>query len=60
MSIIIVGAGPNRGAAIARRCGREVLPDELSGRGVHVAHTAIGGRIEPGGDHEPYDVAEVL
>jgi hypothetical protein len=27
---------------------------------VHVAHTAIGGRIAPGEDHEPDDVAAVL
>lgn len=37
-----------------------MLHDQLAGEGVHVAHTAIGGRIEPGGDHEPDDVAEVL
>jgi NADP-dependent 3-hydroxy acid dehydrogenase YdfG len=37
-----------------------MLHDELKDRGVHVAHTAIGGRIEQGGDHEPSDVAEVL
>src|SRR3954447_24114811 len=37
-----------------------MLHDEGRGRGVHVAHPAIGGRIAPGGDHEPADVAEVL
>src|SRR3954454_21942417 len=37
-----------------------MLHDELRDKGVHVAHTAIGGRIAPGGDHEPDDVAEVL
>lgn len=37
-----------------------MLHDELRDRGVHVAHTAIGGRIQPGGDHEPDDVAELL
>jgi len=37
-----------------------MLHDELRERGVHVAHTAIGGRIEPGGDHEPDDVAELI
>jgi short-subunit dehydrogenase len=37
-----------------------MLHDELAGKGVHVAHTAIGGSIKPGGDHEPGDVAEVL
>jgi NADP-dependent 3-hydroxy acid dehydrogenase YdfG len=37
-----------------------MLHDELAERGVHVAHTAIGGRIAPGEAHEPDDVAEVL
>lgn len=37
-----------------------MLHEALADDGVHVAHTAIGGRIEPGGDHEPDDVAEVL
>lgn len=37
-----------------------MLHDELRERGVHVAHTAVGGRIAPGGDHEPADVAELL
>jgi NADP-dependent 3-hydroxy acid dehydrogenase YdfG len=37
-----------------------MLHDELKDAGVHVAHTAIGGRIAPGADHEPEDVAEVL
>jgi NADP-dependent 3-hydroxy acid dehydrogenase YdfG len=37
-----------------------MLHDELADHGIHVAHTAIGGRIEPGGDHEPDDVADVL
>ena len=37
-----------------------MLHDELAGQGIHVAHTAIGGRIAPGGDHEPADVAELL
>ncbi len=37
-----------------------MLHDELRDRGVHVAHTAIGGRIAPGGDHEPGEVAELL
>jgi len=37
-----------------------MLHDELAGSGVHVAHTAIGGRIAPGEDHEPDDVAELL
>jgi NADP-dependent 3-hydroxy acid dehydrogenase YdfG len=37
-----------------------MLHDELRDRGIHVAHTAIGGRIAPGADHEPDDVAEVL
>ena len=37
-----------------------MLHDEVKEHGIHVAHTAIGGRIAPGGDHEPDDVAEVL
>ena len=37
-----------------------MLHDELADSGVHVAHTAIGGRIAPGADHEPDDVAEIL
>jgi NADP-dependent 3-hydroxy acid dehydrogenase YdfG len=37
-----------------------MLHDELAGSGVHVAHTAIGGRIAPGSDHEPEDVADLL
>jgi len=37
-----------------------MLHDELRDRGIHVGHTAIGGRIAPGGDHEPADIAEVL
>jgi short-subunit dehydrogenase len=37
-----------------------MLHDELAGSGIHVAHTAIGGRIAPGEAHEPDDVAELL
>jgi NADP-dependent 3-hydroxy acid dehydrogenase YdfG len=37
-----------------------MLHDELADRGIHVAHAAIGGRIAPGADHEPDDVAELL
>ena len=37
-----------------------MLHDEVKDRGVHVAHTAIGGRIAPGADHEPDDVADTL
>jgi len=37
-----------------------MLHGELAGRGVHVAHTAIGGGIGPGLDHDPDDVADVL
>ena len=37
-----------------------MLHDELADQGVHVAHTAIGGRIAPGGDHESEDIAEIL
>jgi NADP-dependent 3-hydroxy acid dehydrogenase YdfG len=37
-----------------------MLHDELADKGIHVAHTAIAGRIAPGGDNEPADVADVL
>jgi NADP-dependent 3-hydroxy acid dehydrogenase YdfG len=37
-----------------------MLNEELADKGVHVGHTAIAGRIGPGEDHEPDDVAEVL
>jgi short-subunit dehydrogenase len=37
-----------------------MLHDELRDRGIHVGHTAVGGSIAPGGDHEPADVADVL
>jgi NADP-dependent 3-hydroxy acid dehydrogenase YdfG len=37
-----------------------MLHDELASSGVHVGHTAVAGRIAPGSDHEPADVAEVL
>jgi NADP-dependent 3-hydroxy acid dehydrogenase YdfG len=37
-----------------------MLHDELADRGIHVGHTAIAGRIAPGEDHEPDDIAEVL
>lgn len=37
-----------------------MLHDELAASGIHVHHTAIGGRIAPGEDHEPDDVAELL
>jgi len=37
-----------------------MLHDALRDEGVHVAHTAIAGRIAPGADNEPDDVAEVL
>jgi short-subunit dehydrogenase len=37
-----------------------MLHDELADSGVHVAHTAVGGRIAPGMDHEPADVADLL
>jgi hypothetical protein len=38
----------------------QMLHDELRDRGIHVAHTAIGGSIAPDGDHQPADVADVL
>jgi len=37
-----------------------MLHEELRDNGIHVAHTAIGGRIAPGEDHEPENVADVL
>src|SRR3954451_130175 len=37
-----------------------MLHDEVAEKGVHVAHTAIGGRIAPGSDHEPADIADAL
>jgi NADP-dependent 3-hydroxy acid dehydrogenase YdfG len=37
-----------------------MLHEQLAEDGVHVAHTAVGGSIAPGGDHEPDDVADVL
>jgi short-subunit dehydrogenase len=37
-----------------------MLHDALREHGIHVAHTAISGRIAPGGDNDPEDVAEVL
>jgi NADP-dependent 3-hydroxy acid dehydrogenase YdfG len=37
-----------------------MLHDALRDEGIHVAHTAIAGRIAPGGDNEPDDVADVL
>jgi short-subunit dehydrogenase len=37
-----------------------MLHEELAPRGIHVVHTAIGGRIGHDADHEPDDVAEVL
>jgi len=37
-----------------------MLHDEVRDRGIHVGHTAVGGRIAPGADHDPDDVAEVL
>jgi len=37
-----------------------MLHEALAEKGVHVGHTAISGRIAPGADHEPDDVAEVL
>jgi short-subunit dehydrogenase len=37
-----------------------MLHEEVAGDGVHVAHTAIAGRIGEGQDHEPADIADVL
>jgi NAD(P)-dependent dehydrogenase (short-subunit alcohol dehydrogenase family) len=71
MSIVIVGAGPNLGAAVARRFGREGMSvgliardaaklEELADMGVFVGHSVIAARIAPGEDHEPDDIAEAL
>lgn len=37
-----------------------MLHEELAPRGIHVAHTAIGGAIGPGKDHEPDEIADLL
>jgi short-subunit dehydrogenase len=37
-----------------------MLHEELAPKGVHVGHTAIAGRIAPGEDHEPDDIADLL
>jgi NADP-dependent 3-hydroxy acid dehydrogenase YdfG len=37
-----------------------MLHEELRDRGIHVGHTAIAGRIAPGEDHEPDEVADLL
>ncbi len=37
-----------------------MLHDAVREGGVHVAHIAVAGRIAPGADNEPDDVAEVL
>jgi short-subunit dehydrogenase len=37
-----------------------MLHEELRERGIHVGHTAIAGRIAPGEDHEPDEVADLL
>jgi NADP-dependent 3-hydroxy acid dehydrogenase YdfG len=38
----------------------KMLHGELADQGIHVAHTAIAGRIAPGADHEPAEIADVL
>jgi NADP-dependent 3-hydroxy acid dehydrogenase YdfG len=38
----------------------KMLRDELADKGVHVGHTAVAGRIAPGAEHEPDDVAEAI
>jgi NADP-dependent 3-hydroxy acid dehydrogenase YdfG len=37
-----------------------MLHDALRDDGIHVAHIAVAGRIAPGADNEPEDIAEVL
>src|SRR6201992_416095 len=36
-----------------------MLHEELAEQGVHVGHTALAGRIAPGEDHEPDDIADL-
>lgn len=68
MSIVIVGAGPNLGAAVARRFGREGLAVGLVARdraklealAAALSAEGITADFAPGGDHEPSDVADVL
>jgi NADP-dependent 3-hydroxy acid dehydrogenase YdfG len=51
------GAGVSLAAEVAYA---RMLHEELAKKGVRVGHNAIAGRIVPGGDHEPADVAEAL
>src|ERR1700733_3920810 len=37
-----------------------MLHDAVRDEGIHVAHIAVAGRIAPGADNEPDDIAEVL
>ena len=37
-----------------------MLHDAVREEGIHVAHIAVAGRIAPGADNEPDDIAEVL
>jgi NADP-dependent 3-hydroxy acid dehydrogenase YdfG len=37
-----------------------MLHDALRDEGIHVAHIAVAGRIAPGADNDPDDVAQVL
>ena len=50
MSIVIVGAGPNLGAAIARRFGREGMPVGLVSRNGEKLERLVEG-LAGGGDH---------
>jgi NADP-dependent 3-hydroxy acid dehydrogenase YdfG len=38
----------------------QMLHSALAGEGIHVAHTAIAGRIAPGADFEPDAIADLL
>jgi NAD(P)-dependent dehydrogenase (short-subunit alcohol dehydrogenase family) len=38
----------------------QMLHEALRDEGIHVAHIAVAGRIAPGADNDPDDVAEVL
>jgi short-subunit dehydrogenase len=37
-----------------------MLHDALGDEGIHVAHIAVAGRIAPGADNDPEDIADVL
>ena len=60
-SILFTTGGAGVGVSFAGEVAyARMLHEQLADKGVHVGHTAIDGRIAPGEDHEPDDVAEVL